>query len=127
MIQASRSWTDIKRVSGEVRFFPSQDTMRVGGFGNLIALPLQRRARELSNSVFALMRVPKRPDGGSFTAPNIGRQSFNYRRPPQHVVDGIDFRGAPRRTGYDAIIREMLAAFRAGLGNLHRTIGGVSA
>ncbi len=34
------------------RFFPSQDNMPVGGFGNLIALPLQRRARELGNSVF---------------------------------------------------------------------------
>jgi hypothetical protein len=34
------------------RFFPSQDTMPVGGLGNLIALPLQRRARELGNSVF---------------------------------------------------------------------------
>jgi superfamily II DNA or RNA helicase len=34
------------------RFFPSQDTMPVGGFGNLIALPLQRMARELGNSVF---------------------------------------------------------------------------
>lgn len=34
------------------RFFPNQDTMPVGGFGNLIALPLQRRAREKGNSVF---------------------------------------------------------------------------
>lgn len=34
------------------RFFPSQDTMPSGGFGNLIALPLQRRARERGNSVF---------------------------------------------------------------------------
>ena len=34
------------------RFFPSQDNMPIGGFGNLIALPLQRRARELGNSVF---------------------------------------------------------------------------
>lgn len=34
------------------RFFPSQDTMPVGGFDNLIALPLQRRAREHGNSVF---------------------------------------------------------------------------
>ena len=34
------------------RFFPSQDNMPVGGFGNLIALPLQRRAREPGNSVF---------------------------------------------------------------------------
>jgi superfamily II DNA or RNA helicase len=34
------------------RFFPSQDTMPVGGFGNLIALPLQRVPRESGNSVF---------------------------------------------------------------------------
>lgn len=34
------------------RFFPSQDTMPLGGFGNLIALPLQRKARENGNSVF---------------------------------------------------------------------------
>ena len=34
------------------RFFPNQDTMPLGGFGNLIALPLQRRAREVGNSVF---------------------------------------------------------------------------
>ncbi|TIQ29130.1 MAG: DEAD/DEAH box helicase [Mesorhizobium sp.] len=34
------------------RFFPNQDTMPVGGFGNLIALPLQRKAREVGNSVF---------------------------------------------------------------------------
>ncbi|MPZ30448.1 MAG: DEAD/DEAH box helicase [Rhodospirillales bacterium] len=34
------------------RFFPSQDTMPLGGFGNLIGLPLQRKARERGNSVF---------------------------------------------------------------------------
>ena len=34
------------------RFFPSQDTMPSGGFGNLIALPLQNRPRENGNSVF---------------------------------------------------------------------------
>jgi len=34
------------------RLFPSQDTMPAGGFGNLIALPLQRRAREQGNSLF---------------------------------------------------------------------------
>ena len=34
------------------RFFPSQDTMALGGFGNLIALPLQSqaRARETASS-----------------------------------------------------------------------------
>jgi len=34
------------------RFFPNQDTMPLGGFGNLIALPLQRKARKIGNSVF---------------------------------------------------------------------------
>ncbi|MCP4160805.1 MAG: DEAD/DEAH box helicase family protein [Deltaproteobacteria bacterium] len=34
------------------RFFPNQDTLPVGGLGNLIALPLQKRARERNHSVF---------------------------------------------------------------------------
>jgi len=34
------------------RFFPNQDTMPSGGFGNLIALPLQRQARRAGNSMF---------------------------------------------------------------------------
>ncbi len=34
------------------RMFPSQDTLPRGGFGNLIALPLQKKPRELNNSVF---------------------------------------------------------------------------
>ncbi len=34
------------------RLFPNQDTMPKGGFGNLIALPLQKAAREKNNSVF---------------------------------------------------------------------------
>ncbi len=34
------------------RLFPNQDTLPRGGFGNLIALPLQREARRRGNSVF---------------------------------------------------------------------------
>ncbi len=34
------------------RLFPNQDTMPKGGFGNLIALPLQPNARKAGNSVF---------------------------------------------------------------------------
>jgi superfamily II DNA or RNA helicase/very-short-patch-repair endonuclease len=34
------------------RFFPNQDTLPPGGFGNLIALPLQKQPRESGNSVF---------------------------------------------------------------------------
>lgn len=45
------------------RLFPSQDTMPRGGFGNLIALPLQYEARQQGNSVFlddALQPLPDR-------------------------------------------------------------------
>ena len=34
------------------RFFPNQDRMKEGGFGNLVALPLQGQARKKLNSVF---------------------------------------------------------------------------
>jgi len=34
------------------RFFPSQDTLPRGGFGSLIALPLQKKPREHGNSLF---------------------------------------------------------------------------
>ena len=34
------------------RFFPNQDSMPSGGFGNLIALPLQAKPRRAGNSVF---------------------------------------------------------------------------
>ena len=34
------------------RFFPNQDVLPEGGFGNLVALPLQGKARRDGNSVF---------------------------------------------------------------------------
>ncbi len=40
------------RLESYDRFFPNQDTMPVGGFGNLIALPLQGQALRQNNSVF---------------------------------------------------------------------------
>ena len=44
------------------RFFPSQDTMPKGGFGNLIALPLQRVPAEKGNSVFVNEAFEPYPD-----------------------------------------------------------------
>ncbi len=44
------------------RFFPNQDTMPEKGFGNLIALPLQRRPRERGNSVFLDDNLEPYPD-----------------------------------------------------------------
>jgi len=50
------------------RLFPNQDTMPHGGFGNLIALPLQRRARDQGNSVFLDERLSPWPDQWAFLA-----------------------------------------------------------
>ncbi len=44
-------WPEIGFASYD-RLFPNQDTMPLGGFGNLIALPLQNTARKVGNSVF---------------------------------------------------------------------------
>ena len=50
------------------RLFPNQDTMPKGGFGNLIALPLQRRARDAGNSVFVDDSFKPWPDQWVFLA-----------------------------------------------------------
>jgi superfamily II DNA or RNA helicase len=44
------------------RLFPSQDTMPRGGFGNLIALPLQHVPRQNGNSVFLDEHLQPYPD-----------------------------------------------------------------
>ncbi|NWF53369.1 MAG: DEAD/DEAH box helicase family protein [Syntrophaceae bacterium] len=48
------------------RLFPSQDTMPKGGFGNLIALPLQFGPREKGNSVFVNRNLKAFPDQWAF-------------------------------------------------------------
>lgn len=48
------------------RLFPNQDYMPKGGFGNLIALPLQKRARAQNNSVFVDDTLEPYPDQWAF-------------------------------------------------------------
>ena len=48
------------------RFFPNQDTLPQGGFGNLIALPLQKQPRELGHSVFLDEQYIPYPDQWAF-------------------------------------------------------------
>ena len=50
------------------RFFPNQDTLPKGGFGNLIALPLQKQPREVGNSVFLDEQFNPHPDQWAFLA-----------------------------------------------------------
>lgn len=48
------------------RLFPNQDTLPKGGFGNLIALPLQKSARQRGNSVFLDERFNPHPNQWAF-------------------------------------------------------------
>lgn len=50
------------------RLFPNQDTMPKGGFGNLIALPLQKHARESGRSVFVDTALRPYQDQWAFLA-----------------------------------------------------------
>ncbi len=48
------------------RLFPNQDTLPKGGFGNLIALPMQKAPREEGNSVFVDESFTPWPDPWAF-------------------------------------------------------------
>ena len=65
------------------RLFPNQDTMPQGGFGNLIALPLQKGAREQGNSVFLDDAFVPWADQWAFLASmrKIGRPQVEEDRP----------------------------------------------
>ena len=61
------------------RIIPNQDTMPKGGFGSLIALPLQRAARTIDNSVFVNDDWVPYPDQWAFLASlnRLDNTSFN--------------------------------------------------
>jgi len=56
------------------RLFPNQDSLPTGGFGNLIALPLQYQARQYGNSIFLDDGLTAHPDQWHFLA-NLKRLS----------------------------------------------------
>ena len=58
------------------RLFPNQDTMPKGGFGNLIAFPLQGKRREQGNSVFINENLKPYPDQWGFLA-SLRKMDFN--------------------------------------------------
>jgi len=71
------------------RFFPSQDTMPRGGFGNLIALPLQKKPREDGNTVFLDEHFVPYPDQWAFLS-SIERMT---RSQVEAVVNQASTRG----------------------------------
>ena len=56
------------------RFFPNQDTLPEGGLGNLVALPLQGKARKEGNSVFVDENFESYPDQWEYLH-NVGKIS----------------------------------------------------
>jgi len=63
------------------RLFPNQDNMPSGGFGNLIALPLQHHPRQIGNTVFLDEDLQSIPDQWNFLA--------SLRRSPLATVETI--------------------------------------
>ena len=63
------------------RFFPNQDTLPEGGFGNLVALPLQGQARRNGNSVFVDENFKVYPDQWEFL--------LNIRKISESAIDDI--------------------------------------
>jgi hypothetical protein len=52
LLSEAQSFNPYLSLKSYDRLFPNQDTLAQGGFGNLIALPLQEKAWKLGNSVF---------------------------------------------------------------------------
>ena len=63
------------------RLFPNQDTLPKGGFGNLIALPLQYHPRQQGNTLFLNGELEPLPDQWSFLS--------TVRRIPASAVERI--------------------------------------
>lgn len=61
------------------RLFPSQDVLPKGGFGNLIALPLQREARRAGNTLFLDEQLEPYPDQWAYldSLPSIEPQRLD--------------------------------------------------
>lgn len=71
------------------RLFPAQDTIPVGGFGNLIALPLQHRARQGGNSVFVDADLRPYEDQWAFLSSRVPTS----RAAVESIVDSAEAHG----------------------------------
>ena len=116
------------------RLFPNQDTLPQGGFGNLIALPLQKRPREHGHSVFLDERFVPWVDQWAFLAsiPKLGRahveqivhdaerrgRILGVRLPPREDGDDEPWTAPPsRRRQESPIAGELPSTLELVLGN----------
>lgn len=116
------------------RLFPNQDTMPQGGFGNLIALPLQKGPRQQDNSVFVDDQLIPWGDQWAFLASvrKIGRSHverivqhaerngriLGVRLPPQDDGDDEPWTTPPSRHRKESpIVGELPETLEMVLGN----------
>jgi hypothetical protein len=116
------------------RLFPNQDTMPHGGFGNLIALPLQKKPRKQGNSVFLDDHLEPWPDQWAFLSSvrKISRAQverivqeaerrgriLGVRLPPQDDGDEAPWTAPPsRRRKESPIVGELPENLELVLGN----------
>ena len=69
------------------RMFPNQDTLPAGGFGNLIALPLQGQARRQGNSIFLNDSLTPYPDPWAFLSTDCAHAAA---RPGRRFAGSIE-------------------------------------
>ncbi|MDI6816022.1 MAG: DEAD/DEAH box helicase family protein, partial [Actinomycetota bacterium] len=75
------------------RLFPNQDTLPKGGFGNLIALPLQFEAKKNGNSLFLDANFEPHPDQWAFLSSIKRVRAKDVNRIVKEVVSGGDVIG----------------------------------
>jgi hypothetical protein len=77
------------------RLFPNQDTLPNGGFGNLIALPLQYHPRQAGNTVFLDDALNPLPDPWSFLASLTPMPAQEVERIAMEATGGGQMIGLP--------------------------------
>lgn len=81
------------------RFFPSQDFLPKGGFGNLIALPLQKTPRNVGNSSFVDENFDPLPDQWSYLNQVRRLSSSEVRR----LLDEYLPKGSPSKDRFEDV------------------------
>jgi superfamily II DNA or RNA helicase len=115
------------------RLFPNQDTMPHGGFGNLIALPLQRASRKQDNTVFVDSAFVPWTDQWAFltSVSKIARSQveqivedaerrgriLGVRLPPQDDEEAEPWTAPPSRRREAPIVGDLPASLELVLGN----------
>ncbi len=77
------------RLTSYDRLFPNQDTMPKGGFGNLIALPLQKGPRDKGFSVFVDAELRAYPDQWAFLASIQPMDAHDIEPTILRATDGV--------------------------------------